>query len=409
MKYRVRKTDKNLIGEIRLSGSKSLTNRVLIIKALCKGDFKLKNYSTSDDSNTLYSLINSKEKVLNAKDGGTTFRFLAAYLSIHEGELILTGSDRLIDRPIGPLIEALVSIGADIQYLGKTNYPPILITGKNLKGNKVSISSDMSSQFISALLLIAPRLKKGLIIKLMGDVVSRPYIAMTLSVMKHFGISYEWSQNIISIPHQDYTSRDFKVEADWSAASYYYEMAAFSDNVDLKLFGLHKLSAQGDCIIADIMKTFGVSTTFIDGGIHLTKNSKQNESFNYDFTDCPDLAQTLLATCAGLNVPAEITGITNLQVKETNRIKAMQNELKKLDVSFTKDSDNWKLNPASEKPKGNDIVFDTYKDHRMAMCLTSLAIPFGEVIIDDPLTVTKSYPEFWDDIKKIGFEVETLD
>ena len=407
MQYRVTKEDKVLKGVVELEGSKSITNRVLIIKALCEDFFNLKNFSRSDDSNTLFELINSREKVLNAKDGGTTLRFLTAHLAVHEGEVIVTGSDRLIDRPIGPLVEALTTLGADIQYLGKQDFPPILIRGKRLKENKVEVESGISSQFISALLLIAPVLKNGLILKLKGEVVSRPYIQMTLDLMKQFGISSNWSQNIISISHQDYTPRDCKVEGDWSAASYWYLMAAFSDEVDLKIIGLHKISYQGDAVITKIMEEFGVSTTFIDNGIHITKKDVRPKKFNYDFIDCPDLAQTLFTACAGLHIPAVIKGISNLQIKETDRIGAMRDELAKLNVNLEAQDNQWVLNSGPGVPSSS-LSFNTYNDHRMAMALTPLAIPYGSVVINDPGVVSKSYPSFWSDLKNVGFEIEEI-
>ena len=408
MRYRVSKNDKVLKGEITLEGSKSITNRVLIIKALCEDFFEIKNFSKSDDSETLFELINSHDKVLNAKDGGTTFRFLSAFLTVHEGEVILTGSDRLIDRPIGPLIDALQQLGANIQYLGKVGYPPILINGKAVQQNRVEVDASRSSQFVSALLLIAPILKQGLVIKLKGDIVSASYIQMTLNVMKHFGVHYSWGQNMISISHQPYAARDFRVEADWSAASYYYAMAAMSDEVDLKLYGLHKMSMQGDAVITKIMQEFGVMTTYIENGVHLYKNGNNGTRFMYDFLDCPDIAQTLLACCAGLNMSASISGISNLQIKETNRIQAMSQELAKLNYDFKKENEEWVLNSDSSMPLPNDLAFDTYQDHRMAMALTPLAITYKNVIINDPGVVSKSYPSFWDDIKSLGFQIEEL-
>ncbi|HXH18469.1 MAG TPA: 3-phosphoshikimate 1-carboxyvinyltransferase [Chitinophagales bacterium] len=406
MKYYIRKTNKVIKGEVKLEGSKSITSRALIIKSLCNEPFDIKNYSTSEDSLTLYNLINSDEYLLNAKDGGTTFRFMLAYLSIHEGEVILTGSDRLIDRPIGPLVDALNALGADISYLGKRGYPPVLIKGKMLKGNRVDIESGTSSQFVSALLMIAPILKNGLIIRIKGDTVSKSYIEMTLNVMKHFGIRYDWSQSVISIPKQHYAARDFTVEGDWSAASYYYEMAAFADEVDLKLTGLNRLSIQGDAVMARLMEQFGITTNYVDNGIQLTKKPHvRPRYFEYDFRNCPDIAPTLLATCAGLNIPARISGVAHLKVKESDRMVSMQNELAKLGVELKKEDSRWTLTSRTEVPMHQEIVFKTYNDHRMAMCLSPLAMTREGVMIEDPAVVRKSYPRFWDDLKKIGFEV----
>lgn len=406
MKYCVRKKERILKGEVQLEGSKSVTNRAMIIKALCNGHFDIKNYSTSEDSTTLLNLINSDEYLLNAKDGGTTFRFMLAYLAVHEGEIILTGSDRLIDRPIGPLVDALNNLGADISYLGKVGYPPVLIKGKMLTGNRTDIESGMSSQFVSALLMIAPILKNGLIIRIKGDTVSKSYIEMTLNVMKHFDIRYDWSQSVISIPRQQYTAHDYTVEGDWSAASYYYEMAAFADEVDIKLLGLNRISTQGDAVIAKMMEQFGVMTSYIDNGIHLTKKDNiRPRYFEYDFRNCPDIAPTLLATCAGLNIPARISGVAHLKLKESDRMGCMQNELGKMGYELKNNDSRWTLSPPSNGAPDKEIVFKTYNDHRMAMSLSPLALIRDEVMIDNPAVVSKSYPKFWDDLRRIGFEV----
>lgn len=402
------KKDRTLKGTVKLEGSKSITNRVLIIKALCEDFFEIENFSESEDSLTLLELINSREKVLNAKDGGTTLRFLAAFLAVHEGEVILTGNERLIKRPVGPLIDALIYIGADIQYLGIKGYPPLLIRGKMVTDNKVEVDAGISSQFISALLLIAPILQNGLIIKLKGEPVSRPYIQMTLDIMKYFGISYDWSQSVISISHQEYSARDFKVESDWSAASYYYEMAAMADEVDLKVMGLQRMSKQGDAVIATLMEKFGVHTEFIEGGIHITKSPSSIRHFDYDFTDCPDLAQAVIAACAGLNIPGQIKGISNLQIKETDRIAAMQQEILKIGQHLKTKDNHWSIEANGTENNDELLVFDTYNDHRMAMSIVPLSIQRRELVVNDPMVVRKSYPSFWQDIRKLGFEVEEL-
>ena len=408
MKYKVTKADKSLTGTVELEGSKSITNRVLIVKALCNEYFDLQRFSQSEDSLTLIELLNSSEKILYAKDGGTTFRFLLPFLAIHEGEVILTGSERLIDRPTGPLVEALNSLGAKIQYLGKPGFPPVLINGTTLKGNKVDIDVSMSSQFLSGLLLIAPYLQNGLIIRLKGRVVSAPYIQLTLDIMKFFGITYDWTQNLITISHQEYSARDYRVEGDWSAASYYYQMAALSDEVDLKIMNLNRISSQGDSVISKIMDAFGVKTTYIENGIHLTKTDRKPHTFDYDFTACPDLAQTIIATCAALEIPSTYTGISTLQYKETNRMSAMANELAKIDITLSPKEEVWKLSPEKNKTGKKSPVFDTYNDHRMALSLAPLAIVNKSVIIEDPFVVRKSYPTFWNNIQKLGFKVEEI-
>jgi 3-phosphoshikimate 1-carboxyvinyltransferase len=406
LQYRITKTDKILKGNIQLPGSKSITNRALIIKALCEDDFTLTNFSQSEDSITLLQLINSTSPVLDAKDGGTTFRFLTAFLAIHEGEVTLTGSERLQQRPIGPLVDALNQLGADIQYLGKKGYPPILIRGKMFSGNKIEIDAEVSSQFISALLLIGPLLRNGLILKLKGDIVSKPYIELTLQVMKHFGISYEWTHSVISVPHQRYVAKDFKVESDWSAASYYYAMAALSEEADLKIYGLNKNSFQGDAVIAKIMEKFGVQTTFIDNGIRLTKTDNVTKFFEYDFKQCPDLAQTMVFLCAAMGIPARLTGLNNLKIKETDRVNAVKTELARIGTPLKEFGLAWNLGINLNLQLLHDLDFETHNDHRMAMSLTPLAIPYRSIIINNPEVVRKSYPVFWDDIQQLGFSIE---
>ncbi len=408
MKYKVTKRDKKLVGTVTLEGSKSITNRVIIIKALCPEFFEITNFSISEDSETLVELINSTENVLDARDGGTTFRFLTAFLAVHEGDVVLTGSDRLQKRPVGPLVEALRSLGADIDYVGEHGYPPLRIRGKRLNGNRIEIDAGVSSQFVSSLLMIAPLLKDGLIIRMKGEPVSRPYIQMTLNVMKHFGIHHEWTQSVISVPHQEYVGRKYNVEGDWTAASYYYTMAALSDHVDLKIMGLNKFSYQGDFAIANLMQQFGVSTSFIEGGIHLTKTDYRTKSTELDFRDYPDLAQSVLVAAAATGTAVKARGLETLEIKETNRIEALDTELQKIDLKLIPLGTTWNLGVRADKPLDKTLEINTYKDHRMAMAFTPLAIPFGEVIIDDPAVVTKSYAGFWEDIATLGFEVEKI-
>lgn len=408
MKYKITKRDKKLVGTVTLEGSKSITNRVIIIKALCHDFFEINNFSISEDSETLVELLNSTERVLDARDGGTTFRFLTAFLAVHEGDVILTGSERLQKRPVGPLVDALRSLGAEIDYTGEEGYPPLRINGKRLQGNRIEIDAAVSSQFVSALLLIAPLLKDGLIIRMKGEIVSRPYIQMTLNVMKHFGIHHEWTQSVISIPHQEYVGRRYNVEGDWSAASYYYSMAAMADEVDLKIMGLNRFSYQGDSAIAGLMSQFGVTTTHIEGGVHLTKNEQTIKSVEIDFRDYPDLAQSLLVCAAGKGIAVKARGMETLEIKETNRIDALDKELQKIGLKLIPLGATWNLGSRTNAQPVETLEIETYKDHRMAMAFTPLAIPFGEVIIDDPAVVTKSYAGFWEDVVSLGFEVEKV-
>jgi 3-phosphoshikimate 1-carboxyvinyltransferase len=412
MNLQLSKPDKNLTGSITLNGSKSISNRALIMRALCKAHCHLYNLSHAEDSQQLLALLNSTDEIVDAQAGGTTFRFLTAYLSMQAGSNILTGSNRMKQRPIGPLVTALRKIGANIHYLEKEGYPPIRIDEPSVGfTNQLSIPANVSSQFISALLMIAPTLPDGLSIHLEGDIVSPSYIHMTLRMMRHFGIASQWEGENIRIAAQPYVAKDLYVEADWSAASYYYGLAAFAEKVDLTLEGLLPDSIQGDSILAELMQVFGVETTYGQHHIRLTKIENFTlpqqshllwDRFTYNFMDCPDIAQTLAVVCAGLGVAAHFTGLQTLRIKETDRIAALQKELAKVQVVFPLvGEDHFSL---SGKAVLSNPVFDTYEDHRMAMALAMLGM-FGEVGIREAQVVGKSYPEFWGDLKGLGFEI----
>jgi len=406
-KHKFNKKDKILKGTIVLNGSKSISNRALIIRALSGHDFKIHKLSNAEDTQTLDRLLKSDESLLDVKAAGTTFRFLTAYLSLQSDTQTLTGSARMKQRPVGPLADALQRLGADIQYLEKDGYPPIKIGSPNIgQSNQLTIDAGISSQFISALLMIAPNLPNGLELTLAGNIVSQPYIDMTLNLMGYFGIKWEQKENIIFIKPQKYQSRDFTVEADWSAASYYYTLAALADEADLQLDGLFETSVQGDAVLAEMMTTFGVETTFNESGIRLYKkaNTKMPEVFSYDFLSCPDIAQSLAVVCAGLGVKADFTGLQTLRIKETDRIDALEKELDKVGIQFSKsESDAFAF---SGKAVVNAPIFDTYEDHRMAMSLAALAL-YGNVLVNEPDVVQKSYPLFWDDLESLGFLVST--
>lgn len=413
--YKISKPDRNIVGEITLDGSKSFSNRVLIIKALCETDFPIHNLSTSNDTQTLAKLLAQTDSdIFDCGAAGTTFRFLTAYFALQEGTQILTGSERMKQRPIGKLVNALLALGCDIEYMEKEGYPPLKINAPNaLTTNGLIIPADTSSQYISALLLVAPTLPKGLKLTLDGKIVSLPYIKMTLSLMEYFGVQHTWKGNTITVEKQAYQSREITVEADWSAASYYYAMAAFADELDLKLNGLFKNSSQGDSVITEIGFHFGVDTVFTEGGIELKKTGNpKTEFFEWNFVKCPDIAQTLAVVCAGRNVQGLFTGLETLFIKETDRVAALKNELAKVGVSFVKMPA--RFSQRTEKQyfmvdgKLNietTPTFPTYEDHRMAMAFAPLAM-FHEIEIEDPAVVGKSYPQFWEDLKKLGFEVK---
>lgn len=415
--YLIQKSDQRLIGEITLAGSKSISNRALIMQALCEADFPIHRLANAKDTQLLQSLLNRDEAVLDAGAAGTTFRFLTAYLAIQPGVQVLTGTERMKQRPIKILVEALRQLGATIHYMEQEGYPPLEIgqpTDED-RTNQLTIAADTSSQYISALLMIAPVLPNGLELTLIGKMVSRPYIEMTLAMMQYFGIQFTWEGNVITVPPQAYQARPFIVEADWSAASYYYAMAAFAEEVDLQLNGLFENSTQGDAALVSMMKKFGINTEFNSEGIRLRKSGMAPQPvFEYDFIECPDLAQTLAVVCAGTSVHGVFTGLETLRIKETDRIAALKNELAKvgaimaaLPPRFSSKTDKQYFSVEGPVTVENTPVFSTYEDHRMAMAFAPLAL-FAPVKIEDPAVVEKSYPDFWEDLKKLGFEVEAV-
>lgn len=410
MTYQLKKSDTTIVGDITLDGSKSISNRVLLIHALCKDEFSIDRLSTSKDTKTLEALLKLTEGTYDAGAAGTTFRFMTAYLALQPGTQILTGSERMKQRPVGVLVEALNELGADIRFLDKPGYPPLSIgPGKFGAVNELRIPANISSQFISALLMIAPVLPNGLILHLEGAIVSRPYIQMTLSLMKRFGVDAQWIDSTIKIQKQSYQAKDFVVEADWSAASYYYALAAFSDNLHLHLGGLFKNSLQGDSILAEMMIQFGIETEYLADGLILTKGKASSvDSFNWNFIKCPDIAQTLAVVCGGLGIDGSFTGLSTLKIKETDRVQALENELKKVAVNFVETETRQGVSCQMDgKAKVDSPVFSTYEDHRMAMAFAPLAM-FGTVNIEEPMVVVKSYPNFYEDLKKLGFTIESV-
>lgn len=413
MKYIISKRNKILKGTIKLEGSKSISNRVLIIQALCANEFNIQNLSASSDTNELTSVLsalNVHPFRIQEINGGTTFRFLTALLSITKGEWILNGSKRMNKRPIGVLVDALKHLGANIDYLKNKNYPPIRIRGKNLIGKKITVDASESSQYISALLLIAPFLKNGLTIELNNEVVSQSYITMTLNLMQYFGIRYSWKGKKIKVAEQKYVSKNIYIEKDWSGAAYFYEMAVLSENVDLVLKGLKKNTLQGDSVIAEIMKKFGIKSYFSNKGVRLKKmlNNDYATSFNFDFTHHPDLVQPMMVTCAGLGIKAEFSGIKNLKIKESDRVAALKNELKKMKKQLVIEENKVYLLNKKYSPKNKLQVlnFNTHEDHRMAMSLAPLAILNETIAIEHPEVVKKSFPNFWNELERIGFKIK---
>ena len=396
--------DKFKDSTIYLNSSKSESNRLLIIKALSEKEITIKNLSKANDSVLLKNLLESENLVVwDAQDAGTSFRFLTSFLAIKKEHVVLSGTERMKQRPVKVLVDALNKIGAEILYLENEGFPPIYVKGKiNQVKNKLDIPGDISSQYISSLLLIAPLLEKGIEINIEEPFYSRPYVNMTLNLMNSFGIKSAVKGNKISIKNQEFSSGSYIVESDWSAASYWYSILSISDNINnLTLQGLKKKSNQGDSVISELMKSFGVNTQYKDDGIVLTKIKLDTEEIELDFRDCPDLAQTILVVAAYHKIKLKVFGVESLKIKETDRLLAMKNELKKMGCDFYEEGNYWVLEKRSQEID-EELSIDTYKDHRMAMAFAPLASK-KSIIINDPDVVVKSYPTYWEDLRKVGF------
>jgi 3-phosphoshikimate 1-carboxyvinyltransferase len=403
--------NKNLNGVIELTASKSESNRVLIIRALTEGNLEIQNLSDAEDTKVLEKALADYPscKEINVGHAGTSYRFLTAFLATREkGNWILTGSERMKERPISILVEALRSLEANIQHLEKEGFPPLKIEASPQLKNEVAIAGNVSSQYISALLLIAPTLKNGLIIKIEGTTTSLPYIKMTTALMHYFGIQISWDeiQNIISIAPQNYQPKKYEIEADWSAASYWFGIIALSEiGSCLHLKGLRKDSLQGDAALTTIYKSFGVSATFENGNLIITKISNHNlDSIHLNLKNTPDIAQTILCTCAGLNIEAKIDGLHTLKIKETDRVSAMKSELSKFGVQLDILSDDAVFLRQHNGLQTPQSPIETYQDHRMAMAFATLSIKCN-LQIANPDVVKKSYPNFWKDLENIGIEI----
>jgi len=387
MNYKISHPTKVVNCEIDLPSSKSISNRLLIIKALCKEKFLIKNLSESDDTILLKNALNSKEKTINVSHAGTSFRFLTSFLSIQKGkEFILNGSDRMKERPIKELVNSLEGLGVKIEYLEKEDFPPLKIIGTEIDGGEIEIDGTISSQFISSLLLIAPNLKNGLILKIKGKLVSKPYVLMTLKLMGEFGINWTWNKDVITILKQEYVAKNYTVESDWSAATFWFQSASLSEKCKIILRGLNEESIQGDSACKKIFKDLGVDSVFKNGDLILTKNKRISPSETYNLIETPDIYQSLKCTLFTLNKDSEFTGIQTLRNKETDRIAAVENELLKLNT-----------------PK----IIETYNDHRMAMSFAPLSLKFEELQISNPGVISKSYPNYWKDLKKGGFKISS--
>ena len=403
---------------IMLPASKSISNRALIIQALTKGGMMPENLSDCDDTEVIIRGLSKQSEIIDIKAAGTAMRFMTAYLSATEGEHTITGTKRMKHRPIGILVDALRYLGAEIEYVGEEGYPPLRIRGRQLEGGTLLIAGDVSSQYISALLMIAPILTKGLELKLTGNIISRPYIDLTLHLMHEFGVAAEWSDfDTIRVKPQPYQQRAYTIESDWSAASYWYEILALTDDTQSKvaLQGLKDGSRQGDSTVRYIFSLLGIKTSFKEKGVNgmpealLTRHSRMLNRMDYNFTNQPDLAQTLIAVCPVLGIPFHFTGLGTLKIKETDRIEAMKREMEKLGY-ILHEEEGTALSWTGERCEPmTQPTIDTYEDHRMAMSFAPLAIKLGEIRINNPEVVSKSYPHYWADLRKAGFKIQQVD
>lgn len=419
MNYKIFYPQTELQGKVRLPASKSLSARALLIEALSGGGH-LENLSDCDDTRVLRKALHAPEEEIDIMAAGTAMRFATAYFATREGEEhIITGTERMRQRPIRPLVDALRQLGADIEYTGKEGFPPLKIRGTRLTGGNISIPADISSQYISALLMIGPTLKNGLTLNLLGEVASRPYINMTLGVMRTFGAEAEWQdQQSLAVKPKPYRAGiTYCIEPDWSAASYWYEMAALNENryTQLLLAGLKEDSLQGDACVAKWFEPLGVKTAFSAEGAVLTPcpATAGNAEWPLDFSDCPDLAQTFVVTAALKRIKFKFTGLKSLLIKETDRIAALQSELAKLGYGIRQfqttvngHTDHGICYDGNRGEMTDHNGIDTFEDHRMAMSFAPAALKFPGLRINHPEVVSKSYPDFWNDLRGFGVQLD---
>jgi len=385
---------------IKLPASKSISNRALILKALAYSPYDIQNLSDCDDTRVTVKALDSNDTTFDIGAAGTAMRFLTAFLSKTVGEWTITGSERMKNRPIRLLVDALNSLGAKIEYVEKEGYPPLKIYGSALMGGEISLNGGISSQYISALMMIAPYMQNGLKIKLEGNVISVPYIQMTLSMMKEFGVQVIFENNIIDIKPQMYKPVQYKVESDWSAASYWYEILSIAGKGQIQLDGLNQNSHQGDSKVVELFGQLGVKTEYNAEGVLLTATQHYTSKFEYNFVNQPDLAQTFAVTCCLKNIPFVFSGLQSLKIKETDRIAALINELGKLGFVVTEPAEGQLAWLGERCEKASTVSIKTYEDHRMAMAFAPAAL-ITPIEIEEPQVVSKSYPGFWDDIDKL--------
>ena len=402
---------------VSLPASKSISNRALIIYALSGGHLLPHNLSDCDDTEVILDALRYMPQEINIKAAGTAMRFMTAYLSVMRGTHVITGTERMKHRPIRILVDALRELGADIEYVGEEGYPPLRITGRSLQGGTLEIDGNVSSQYISALLMIGPVLEKGLEVRLVGDIISKPYIDLTLWMMREFGADAEWTAgDTITVRPQPYKNREYFIENDWSGASYWYEMVALtgSRDTEVKLSGLMDGSKQGDSIVRYIFSLLGVKTTFETKEtnkpqtVTLKCNGRCVPKLEYDFVNAPDLAQTVVATCVAKGVPFHFKGLATLKIKETDRIEALKREMRKLGYVLEDRNDSELIWNGERCEPSMEAGIDTYEDHRMALAFAPMALKHDGIVINNPQVVTKSYPYFWQGLQEAGFVIEEL-
>ena len=380
------------------------------MSALSGGNISLKNVSESDDSRIMKNLLDSNDTIKNAGHAGTVMRFMTAYLSLQEGRYILTGTDRMKERPIGELVNALRELGADIEYVEKDGFPPLRITGRKLNGGSIKINSGISSQYISAMMMIGPFLKKGLEIILEGDTISSSYIDLTAGLMTRAGANVIRKGEIINIASGNFKMMEMEVEADWSSASYWFSIVGLSGIQEIILPKLSEQSLQGDSAIRKIFEKIGVGSEFIEEGLKVFPIPVKNNSLIFDFRNNPDMVQTIIPYCIAKNIVFSFSGCRSLRIKETDRVSALYRELNKFGVSieFSDDGDQISWNGTSKPEWNREVTIETYHDHRMALGFAPLSLLTGQLVIRDPAVVSKSYPGFWVDLKKAGFRIEEV-
>ena len=395
--------NKTIYGAIDLESSKSISNRLLILKEFCKTKFEIQNLSNAKDTKILNELLYSfkSTKDINCEDAGTALRFVIAFLATKEGIWKVSGSERMHERPVKPLIDCLTELGSEIKYLEKEAVLPIEIKSKKLKSKKLCLPGDISSQFISALLMIAPTIENGLTLEITSKVLSKPYIDMTLNLMSEFGIKYSWENNLIKVEKQNYLAKNIKVENDWSAASFWYSFLALSKSGEIKIPNLYANSIQGDSVLSIIYSKLGIKTEFNADSIILSKTKNIAKEIELDLSNHPDLALPITVTCCGLGIKAHLMGLESLKVKESNRLECIKKELRKFNISCEIDSSSIMIKENQNIVQPTSII-ECHHDHRIAMSIAPLVMKVDSIKFDDKEVVNKSYPKFWEDFNKVS-------